>query len=357
MNNKNINIFRCIVFLSCALFFSFFPPLHLFAQDTIFTKGTTTIAAKVSEITEGEIKYRKFSNLNGPLYSISTNEVFKIRYENGEIEFFKTSDEPVTVNTALTPTIDSLKYIEDVLGLKLANSEANGGSIRIVGIYPNSEFEKQKERVLLFSICYVITCDRIRVRTVSELSKTVFDFFKDGYTILNFGGLAKADLLGNYSTSAKTFDFSGLKSVGGMNNKPIRKMTAEEAMAYARCLAKNTYNPTALGVNFKFFSGFLFGYPGAFYGTLISMMVKPKVPPYVFEQANNLENCSNVNVSGSESNTTAATTVATGPVSQAYVKGYKKQHKRENAKVTAITSVIGAGTWSMLCFLFITIVC
>lgn len=357
MNNKISNLTRRILFLSFVLLLSPFISLNLYAQDTIYTKDTTAIAAKVSEITSYEIKYRKYSNLNGPLYSIIKNDVIKVRYENGEVEYFKTSDESGIANTAVAPSIDSLKCIEDVLGLKLANSDANGGSIKIVDVYPNSVFEKQKERVLLFTICYVITCDRIRVRTVSELCKTVFDLYKDGYTILNFGGFSKAQLLGLYSTSEKTFDFSGLRSVTGMNDKTIRKMTAEEAMAYARCLTKGNYNPTVLGVNIKFFSGFLFGYPGAFYSTLISMMVKPKVPPYVIEQANNLENCSNDNSSGSGSNTTVTTTVATGPVSQAYIKGYSKQHKRDNTKVTAATSALGAGIWSILCFLLITIVC
>lgn len=357
MNNKNTYLTKCILVLSCSLFLFPFSSLNLFAQDTIFTKDTIAIAAKVSEITSIEIKYRKYSNLNGPLYSISTNDVNKIRYENGEVEYFKTTSESEVVSFTATPAIDSLKYIEDVLGLKLANSDANGGCIKIVDVYPNSVFEKQKERVLLFTIYYVITCDRIRVRTVSELTQAVFDLYKDGYTILNFGGFAKAQLLGLYSTGQKTFDFSGLRSVEGMNDKPIRKMTAEEAMVYARCLAKGNYSPTALGVNIKFFSGFLFGYPGAFYSALISMMVKPKVPPYVIEQANNLENCSNEINSGSGANTSMTTTVVTGPVSQAYVKGYSKQHKRDNTKVTAVTSIIGAGTWSMLCFLFITIVC
>lgn len=352
--SRKSNSFLLLFFIS---FISFLLPVRLFAQDTIIGKDSSVIAAKVVEITSGDIKYRKFSNQEGPLYSINKNDVIKVLYENGEIEYFKTSGESGIVNSNATPAIDSLKYIEDVLGLKLANSDANGGCIKIVDLYPNSVFEKQKERVLVFSICYVITCDRIRVRTISELCKTVFDLYKEGYTILNFGGVAKAEMLGLFSSEQRTFDFSTLQSVPGVSDKPIRKMSADEATAYARCMTKNNLNPTPLGISIRFFSGFLFGYGGAFYSTMISLLIKPKVPPYVIEQANNLENCSNESSSGSGSNTIATTTVANGPVSQAYVKGYSKQHKRDNTKITAITSVTGAGIFCLLYLIFISVVC
>ena len=54
------------------------------AQDVIVKKDGSTITSKVTEITESEIKYKKFSNQNGPTYVIGRNEVNYINYENGE---------------------------------------------------------------------------------------------------------------------------------------------------------------------------------------------------------------------------------------------------------------------------------
>lgn len=60
----------------------------LFAQDVIVKKDGSTILSKVYEIGKKEIKYKKFSNLNGPLYNISIKEVFSVNYENGEKDLF-----------------------------------------------------------------------------------------------------------------------------------------------------------------------------------------------------------------------------------------------------------------------------
>lgn len=60
----------------------------IFAQDIIEQKSGEEIKAKVTEVTATEIKYHKFENLQGPVYSIGKKEVFKIRYENGQTEMF-----------------------------------------------------------------------------------------------------------------------------------------------------------------------------------------------------------------------------------------------------------------------------
>jgi len=52
-------------------------------QDLITKKNGEDIKAKVSEITTNEIRYKRFDNLNGPVYSISKSDVILIKYENG----------------------------------------------------------------------------------------------------------------------------------------------------------------------------------------------------------------------------------------------------------------------------------
>ncbi len=58
------------------------------AQDVIVKKNGDTIVSKVLEIDDTVVKYKKFSNLEGPTYSIAKAEVNCINYENGEKETF-----------------------------------------------------------------------------------------------------------------------------------------------------------------------------------------------------------------------------------------------------------------------------
>jgi hypothetical protein len=55
----------------------------VFAQDIILKTDGTEIKAKVMKISNDEIEYKKFENLLGPNYVVSTSEVFMITYENG----------------------------------------------------------------------------------------------------------------------------------------------------------------------------------------------------------------------------------------------------------------------------------
>ena len=64
------------------------------AQDVILKKDNTTVLSKVLEITTSEIKYKKWSNQDGPTYTISRSEVTRINFQNGDVEKF--SEEAIT---------------------------------------------------------------------------------------------------------------------------------------------------------------------------------------------------------------------------------------------------------------------
>lgn len=81
------------------------------AQDVIVKKDGSTIQSKVMEINGTEIKYKKWSNQDGPLYSIGRSEILSINYQNGEVEKFSevfvennlpTSELPVYTGEDLT---------------------------------------------------------------------------------------------------------------------------------------------------------------------------------------------------------------------------------------------------------------
>lgn len=58
------------------------------AQDLIVKKNGEDQQAKILEVGQNEIKYRKWDNLEGPIYSIPVSEILLIRYENGTNEVF-----------------------------------------------------------------------------------------------------------------------------------------------------------------------------------------------------------------------------------------------------------------------------
>jgi hypothetical protein len=67
------------------------------AQDVILKKDNTTVLSKVIEVTGTEIKYKKWSNQDGPTYSINRSEVTSINYQNGDVDKFtdKAATNPV----------------------------------------------------------------------------------------------------------------------------------------------------------------------------------------------------------------------------------------------------------------------
>jgi hypothetical protein len=78
-----------------SVLFTLFTGMLAHGQDIIIQKNGEEIKAKVEQVLDTEIKYRKADNLSGPLYSIKKAEVFMIRYENGSKDVFNTQAAPI----------------------------------------------------------------------------------------------------------------------------------------------------------------------------------------------------------------------------------------------------------------------
>ena len=59
------------------------------AQDLIVKKDGSVIQAKVTKIGTSEVEYKKWSNQDGPQYSIAVAVILAINYQNGEKETFE----------------------------------------------------------------------------------------------------------------------------------------------------------------------------------------------------------------------------------------------------------------------------
>ncbi len=76
------------LFYLCILIGSIFISQTAWAQDIIIKRNADEIEAIVKEIGINTVTYKRYSNPNGPDYTISKSEIFMIKYANGEKEVF-----------------------------------------------------------------------------------------------------------------------------------------------------------------------------------------------------------------------------------------------------------------------------
>ena len=83
---------------------------HVKAQDIIILTDLQELEAKVEEISNNSVKYRKWENLDGPVYTISRETVRMIIYENGIRERFP---EPVHELPDAIESVDTLVEVDE----------------------------------------------------------------------------------------------------------------------------------------------------------------------------------------------------------------------------------------------------
>ena len=89
---------------------------NMYTQDVILVKDGVSINARVKEIGTEEIKYYKFENLEGPVYSIHKSEVAVINFENGTSELINSEIKnkmPISIEetkNAILETINAFGY-------------------------------------------------------------------------------------------------------------------------------------------------------------------------------------------------------------------------------------------------------
>ncbi len=59
-----------------------------YSQDIIIKHSGDEIQAKITKITNNEIEFKKWTNLDGPIYIVEKTNVFMIKFSNGEKEIF-----------------------------------------------------------------------------------------------------------------------------------------------------------------------------------------------------------------------------------------------------------------------------
>ena len=77
-----------------------------FAQDIITKRDGVDIEAKVLEISDENVKYKKFDYQDGPTYNVKTSEILIIRYENGSKDIFLKEEEKVEPENTYKSKVD-----------------------------------------------------------------------------------------------------------------------------------------------------------------------------------------------------------------------------------------------------------
>ena len=94
----------------CAIVLALISAITCYSQDVITQKNGDKINAKIVEVGISEIKYKKFDNQDGPVYSIAKRDVLKIIYENGTTDQFSGTDNADPENLKLQAQADASKH-------------------------------------------------------------------------------------------------------------------------------------------------------------------------------------------------------------------------------------------------------
>jgi hypothetical protein len=270
--------------LCCMIILYIYHPLK--AQDKIHKTDSTIIETKVLEIGNTEIKYKKFSNQNGPTYTISKTEVQMIVYENGEKEIFNTESNKANLSAEIVKK-DSLQCIEDMWGVKLENTTENGGGVKIIKLESNSIF---KQGISLgirgtlltnkLTICYVNNGGKVRVKNTAELARVIFESYKQGISKINLVSERNTKL--SYLTyDPKGIDITGISKYQGAETSS-KKLGITESKNAGRTVS-GIYHPGQMWAMQGFCSGMVFGLAGIGIIAFAAILPPntPKVPPNV----------------------------------------------------------------------------
>src|SRR5690606_5407177 len=163
------------------IYFSFIPFIS-FSQDIIIKKDGLEIESIIIEINNSEIKFKKISNLEGPLFVLDKTEISQIKYKNGEIDIFQKTNDEVNKeyierekNNISSIFIKGNKvYIEKA---EDANEDALGyfkSSLENWGYWSIVENKSDADFIIIFSLKKKIMADRQVKATLKTLNNKLY---------------------------------------------------------------------------------------------------------------------------------------------------------------------------------------
>jgi len=108
------------------------------AQDEIVLRNGDIIKVKVSEVGTTEIKYKKWENLDGPVYSSAKDDIFMIKYENGSKDVFSEVEKP----TKSLPSVATSKEPATIYFIRPKKFAASSPEIIVGTVEPDEVITK-----------------------------------------------------------------------------------------------------------------------------------------------------------------------------------------------------------------------
>lgn len=100
---------KLLLFFSSFFYYSI---ISIYGQDILYTVAGKKIPSKVLEINSNEIKYKDFTNIDGPTYVIYNSDVVLIQFTNGSTQIINSnanSFSPIKTETIVTKKIEENK--------------------------------------------------------------------------------------------------------------------------------------------------------------------------------------------------------------------------------------------------------
>lgn len=127
------------------LFTTLFVPTITSAQDIITKRNGDEIQAKIIEVSDTDIRYKKWSNPDGPSYTMKTADIFMIKYQNGDKDVFKdVPAEETTSKMSNEPETQSLQILTTEMLTGNCKNQ-NDELIAAINITPSYKPQKSKK--------------------------------------------------------------------------------------------------------------------------------------------------------------------------------------------------------------------
>jgi len=149
---------RLFFLLAAIMLFAAYPDAK--SQDLIILKTGDEIQALVSEVGLDVVKYKKYENPDGPVYTIQKEKIFMIKYANGSKDVFNEAETPVVETpqnpATITPVPTGPQYLIYKRGITANGVKLSDVEIRNLFLdhpEPLKYYEQGQAFDILSSVC------------------------------------------------------------------------------------------------------------------------------------------------------------------------------------------------------------